>query len=63
MSKLRAIREKHNYTQQLLADELGVCVTSVNLWEGGHSCPRLSNIQRLQDLFGKDSISKADFTR
>jgi len=39
--KLKQRRESLNLTQQLVADELGVTVTTVKNWEAGRHIPKL----------------------
>lgn len=63
MSKLRQLREEENLTQKMLGDRLGVSCTTVGMWESYIACPRLTNIAKLQKIFGRENICKADFQK
>lgn len=51
-SKLKQQRESLNLTQQQVADELGVTVTTVKNWEAGRHIPKLypAQMKALCDL-------------
>ncbi|HEY1348026.1 MAG TPA: tetratricopeptide repeat protein [Ktedonobacteraceae bacterium] len=48
---IRSEREKHGWTQQELAQQLGIAVGTVYRWESGERVPRISIQERLQNLF------------
>ena len=51
--RLRAAREQHGWTQQELADQIGISQSfTISRWEGGVAFPRPYYIRRLCDLFG-----------
>jgi tetratricopeptide (TPR) repeat protein/DNA-binding XRE family transcriptional regulator len=51
--RLRAARERHGWTQQELADQIGISQSfTISRWEGGVAFPRPYYIRRLCDLFG-----------
>ena len=49
--KLSALRREQNYTQEQLADLLGVSRQSVSKWESGQSTPDLEKLVQLADYF------------
>lgn len=49
--QLILLRAKHKYTQQRLADELGVTSRAVAMWESGESLPRKTMRINLAVLF------------
>ena len=49
--KIKLLREKKDWTQQELADKLGVSKSSVSQWENGMKEPRMGMIQKIADLF------------
>ena len=48
--KLKELRKAAGYTQQKLADKMGVSRTTVTMWESGTDCG-MENAQRLAKLF------------
>lgn len=50
-TRIRRARERRRWTQQRLADALGVSVRTVNDWENGRTQPR-SSIGALEDVLG-----------
>lgn len=51
---LRFLRKKQEYTQQEIADRLGINRTTYTKWETGASEPGLKNIERLSNLLDVD---------
>ena len=51
--RLRRERERRNWTQEYVAEQIGASVLSLNRWENGKSRPRADMLQALIDLFGK----------
>lgn len=49
--KLSTLRKQNNYTQEQLADLLGVSRQSVSKWEGGIAYPETEKLIRLSELF------------
>lgn len=49
---IAAYRKKLGMTQEALANQLGVTNQAVSKWESGQSCPDISLLPRLADLFG-----------
>lgn len=47
---IRRIRRKHDLTQEALARQLGVSVTTVNRWENGHARPHAVFVDKLKAL-------------
>ncbi len=65
--KLISLRKKAGWSQEELADQMGVTRQSVSKWEGAQSVPDLEKIIRLSQLFGvstdyllKDELEDAD---
>ena len=52
MNRIKELRKKAGYSQQELADVLGVGQTAVSAWEIGGSEPRLSTYYLLSQFFG-----------
>lgn len=52
MNQIKAIRKARGYTQQTLADALGVERPTVGMWEIGRSYPTVEMLIRLADLLG-----------
>ena len=50
--KIMALRKKNGWSQEELAEKLGVTRQSVSKWEGAQSIPDLDKILRLAELFG-----------
>ena len=49
---LAALRKSKGYTQQEVADTLGVSNKTVSSWETGASCPDISMLPVLAELYG-----------
>ena len=65
--KIIDLRKKAGWSQEELADKLGVSRQSVSKWEGAQSIPDMNKILQLSDLFGvstdyllKDSMEAAE---
>lgn len=50
--KLIALRRRGGWSQELLADRLGVTRQSVSKWESGTATPELTKLVALSELFG-----------
>ncbi len=48
---IRTLRKQHSYTQEQLAEALGVTVSAVYKWESGQSLPEVKMLTELCDLF------------
>ena len=49
---LAELRKSHGYTQQNLADELGVTGKTISRWENGHYMPDIEMLQILANEYG-----------
>lgn len=49
--KIKTARLSHNYTQAILAEELGVSQSLVNMWESGKRRPDIDMLEALADVF------------
>lgn len=65
--KLISLRKKAGWSQEELADQMGVTRQSVSKWEGAQSVPDLEKMIRLSELFGvstdyllKDEMGEAE---
>lgn len=50
--QLRAARKAHGYTQEALAEKLGVSRQAVQKWERGAALPGSANLLALNELLG-----------
>ena len=48
---IKALRKQHSFTQEQLAEALGVTTGAVYKWESGQSVPEVKLIMALADLF------------
>lgn len=67
--KLIALRKKSGWSQEELAEKLGVTRQSVSKWEGAQSVPDIEKILQLSHLFGvttdyllKDELGEPEYT-
>lgn len=51
MTILRELRNRHNLSQQKLADKLGISRSTVAMWENGSSQPDNDTLVKLSDIF------------
>ena len=60
--KLQLLRKKNGYSQEQLADKLGVSRQTISKWENGQALPELSGMILLSELYGVtiDRIVKGD---
>lgn len=60
--KLQLLRKKNGYSQEQLADKLGVARQTVSKWENGQAVPELMALLCLSELYGMtiDRIVKDD---
>ena len=49
--KIKELRESHQMTQSLLAKELGVCRSTLAMWETGKAYPSIKILLKLSELF------------
>ena len=69
--KINALRKKAGWSQEELAEQLGVTRQSVSKWEGAQSVPDMDKVVQMSRLFGvttdfllKDELSEEeDYTR
>ena len=69
--KITALRKKAGWSQEELAEQLGVTRQSVSKWEGAQSVPDMDKVVQMSHLFGvttdfllKDELSEEeDYTR
>ena len=50
--KIAQLRRKNGWSQEELADKMGVSRQAVSKWESGQTMPDLERILRLSSLFG-----------
>lgn len=67
--KIMTLRKKSGWSQEELAEQLGVSRQAVSKWEGAQSTPDLERVLRMAQLFGvstdyllKDELEEADTT-
>lgn len=50
--KLRFLRQKNGYSQEQLADKIGIARQTVSKWENGQAIPELSGLIQISELYG-----------
>lgn len=50
--KLQLLRKKHGYSQEQLADKLGIARQTISKWENGQAIPELAGLILLSELYG-----------
>ena len=50
--KINALRKEQGFTQDSLADKLNISFQAVSKWETGQSCPDITMLPLLADIFG-----------
>lgn len=60
--KLQLLRKKNGYSQEQLADKVGIARQTVSKWENGQAIPELNGLILLSELYGVtiDRIVKDD---
>lgn len=48
---LRTLRAKHNYTQEFVAEKVGVHYTNYGKYESGKTIPKFNHAKKLADLY------------
>ncbi len=51
-NNLKLFRKKHGYTQEQIAEKIGVSRQAVAKWEKGEALPDIENILALADIYG-----------
>lgn len=61
-NKLQLLRKQRGYSQEQLADKLGIARQTISKWENGQAAPELDNLISLSNLYGItiDRIVKED---
>ena len=54
---LRMMRKKQFLTQEALANELEVTISTVNRWETGKSSPNLSTMKKIKDYCANNNVN------
>ncbi|MDE7206380.1 MAG: helix-turn-helix domain-containing protein [Lachnospiraceae bacterium] len=49
--RLQQLRKKENYSQEQLAELLGISRQAVSKWESGQGYPDISNIMKLAEIY------------
>lgn len=62
--KLQLLRKKNGYSQEQLADKLGIARQTISKWENGQAVPELNGLIVLSELYGVtiDRLVKDDDT-
>ena len=60
--KLQMLRKQNGYSQEQLADKIGIARQTVSKWENGQAVPELNGLISLSELYGVtiDRIVKDD---
>ena len=64
--KITALRKKAGWSQEELAEQLGVTRQSVSKWEGAQSVPDMDKVVQMSRLFGVTTdflLEEEDYTR
>ncbi len=56
-SRLRALRETRDWSQEKLGFELGVTKATISKWESGHVLPGLTTLLKIKVLFADQAVS------
>ena len=51
-NKIKTLRKQRGITQEQLADSIGISFQAVSKWENNQSCPDISVLPDLADVFG-----------
>lgn len=49
--RIKKLRIKNKYTQEQLAEKVGVTPTGVSYWESGKSIPNFDTLKKLSEIF------------
>ena len=62
--KLQLLRKQNGYSQEQLADKLGIARQTISKWENGQAVPELNGLILLRELYGVtiDRLVKDDDT-
>lgn len=60
--KLQLVRKRNGYSQEKLADKIGIARQTISKWENGQAIPELNGLILLSELYGVtiDRIVKDD---
>ena len=50
--KLQLLRKQNGYSQEQLADKIGIARQTISKWENGQAVPELNELILLSDLYG-----------
>lgn len=50
--RLKRLRKQNGYSQEQLADKLGIARQTISKWENGQAVPELNGLMLLSDLYG-----------
>ena len=50
--KLQLLRKQNGYSQEQLADKIGIARQTISKWENGQAVPELNGLILLSDLYG-----------
>ena len=57
---IKIMRQKAFYTQEALAKEINVAVSTVNRWESGKSKPNLTAMKAIKEFCERNKVSYED---
>lgn len=60
--KIRELREAKKYTQEKLANEVGVSFSTINRWETGKTVPRKKQLYKIEDILGEVNELEAEYS-
>lgn len=50
--KLQLLRKQNGYSQEQLADKIGIARQTISKWENGQAVPELNGLILLSELYG-----------
>ena len=50
--KLQLLRKQNGYSQEQLADKIGIARQTISKWENGQAVPEINGLILLSDLYG-----------
>ena len=62
IKKIKAYRNKNGLTQTEVAKRIGICKSTVSMWENDKSKPSINNLKKLAEIFGCTTDELLEFS-